>query len=46
MLYIRFELFVVGDCRGIVVVAVIVEVVYDGGDGGLLDARDSSTLIS
>jgi len=29
-----------------VVVAVIVEVAYDGGDGGLLDARDSSTLIS
>jgi len=35
------------DCGGAVVVAVVVEVVaHDGGDGGPLDLRDSSTLVS
>jgi len=34
-------------CGGAVVVAVEVEVVaHDGGDGGPLDLRDSSTLVS
>jgi len=30
---------------GAVVVALVVEVAYDGGDGGPFDPRDSSTLV-